>query len=68
MLNGVIAGEYIITMKIVDLTTGATVLEKTADNGPFNLDPHNRATAQVGLVLTRGGKMVIYTILVFQQY
>jgi len=45
LLNGVIAGEYIITMKIVDLTTGATVLEKTADNGPFNLDPHNRATA-----------------------
>ena len=45
LLNGVIAGEYIITMKIVDLTTGATVLEKTSDNGPFNLDPHNRATA-----------------------
>ena len=45
LLNGVIAGEYILSMKIVDLTTGATVLEKTADNGPFDLEPHNRATA-----------------------
>jgi len=45
LLNGVIAGEYILTMNIVDLTTGNTVLERTSDNGPFNLDPHSRATA-----------------------
>jgi hypothetical protein len=45
LLNGVIAGDYILTMKIVDLTNGNTVLEKTADNGPFTLDPHSRATA-----------------------
>lgn len=42
LLNGVIAGEYEVTMKIVDLTTGQTVYEQPADNGPFDLDPHAR--------------------------
>ena len=42
LLNGVIAGEYEVSMKIVDMTTGQTVYEQPADNGPFDLDPHAR--------------------------
>ena len=45
LLNGVIAGEYEITMKVVDLDTGQTVYEEDSDNGPFNLEPHARAQA-----------------------
>jgi len=29
-------------MKVVDLTTGQTVYEQPADNGPFDLEPHAR--------------------------
>ncbi len=42
LLNGVIAGEYVVTMKVVDTSTGQTVYEQAADNGPFDLDPHDR--------------------------
>ena len=42
LLNGVIAGEYEVNMKIVDMTTGQTVYEQPADNGPFDLEPHAR--------------------------
>jgi len=42
LLNGVIAGEYELTMKIVDMNTGQTVFEQAADNSPFDLDPHAR--------------------------
>ncbi len=42
LLNGVIAGEYEVNMKVVDLTTGQTVYEQPADNGPFDLEPHAR--------------------------
>ena len=45
LLNGVIAGEYEITMKVVDLDTGQTVYEQDSDNGPFDLEPHARAQA-----------------------
>ena len=45
LLNGVIAGEYEITMKVVDLDTGQTVYEEDSDNGPFDLEPHARAQA-----------------------
>ena len=45
LLNGVIAGEYEITMKVVDLDTGQTVFEEDSDNGPFDLEPHARAQA-----------------------
>ncbi|MEC9264063.1 MAG: hypothetical protein VYD23_03075, partial [Candidatus Thermoplasmatota archaeon] len=45
LLNGVIAGEYEITMKVVDLGTGQTVYEDSSDNGPFDLEPHARAQA-----------------------
>ncbi|MGY8692013.1 MAG: hypothetical protein ACKVHF_03510, partial [Candidatus Poseidoniales archaeon] len=45
LLNGVIAGDYILTMSIVDITNGNTVYQQNADNGPFTLDPHSRATA-----------------------
>ena len=45
LLNGVIAGEYEITMKVVDLGTGQTVYEEDSDNGPFDLEPHARAQA-----------------------
>ncbi len=45
LLNGVIAGEYQITMKIVDLDTGQTVYEEDCDNGPFDLEPHARDQA-----------------------
>ena len=34
--------EYQLTMKIVDLDTGQTVYEENADNGPFDLVPHQR--------------------------
>ncbi|RCH71258.1 MAG: VCBS repeat-containing protein [Candidatus Poseidoniales archaeon] len=42
LLNGVIAGEYELMMKVVDMNSGQTVYEQSADNGPFNLDPHAR--------------------------
>ncbi|MGB1858116.1 MAG: hypothetical protein ACPHK7_00045 [Candidatus Thalassarchaeaceae archaeon] len=42
LLNGVIEAEYQLTMKIVDLDTGQTVYEENADNGPFDLVPHQR--------------------------
>ena len=42
LLNGVIAGEYEVNMKIVDMTTGQTVYEQPADNGPFDLEAHAR--------------------------
>ena len=42
LLNGVIAGEYELMMKVVDMNSGQTVYEHSADNGPFNLDPHAR--------------------------
>jgi hypothetical protein len=45
LLNGVIAGEYEITMRVVDLGTGQTVYEEDSDNGPFDLEPHARAQA-----------------------
>jgi len=45
LLNGVIAGEYQITMKVVDLDTGQTVYEESSDNGPFDLAPHERGQA-----------------------
>ena len=45
LLNGVIAGEYEITMKVADLDTGQTVFEEDSDNGPFDLEPHARAQA-----------------------
>ena len=45
LLNGVIAGEYTLTMKIVDLETGQTVYEQASENGPFDLAPHQRAQA-----------------------
>ena len=45
LLNGVIAGEYEITMRVVDLDTGQTVYEEDSDNGPFDLEPHARAQA-----------------------
>ncbi|MBO54013.1 MAG: hypothetical protein CMA76_03435, partial [Euryarchaeota archaeon] len=45
LLNGVIAGEYTLTMKIVDLDTGQTVYEEASENGPFDLAPHQRGQA-----------------------
>ena len=45
LLNGVIAGEYTLTMKIVDLDTGQTVYEESSENGPFDLAPHQRGQA-----------------------
>jgi len=45
LLNGVIAGEYTLTMKIVDLDTGQTVYEQSSENGPFDLAPHQRGQA-----------------------
>jgi len=42
LLNGVIEAEYQLTMKIVDIDTGQTVYEENADNGPFDLVPHQR--------------------------
>lgn len=42
LLNGVIAGEYELTMKVVDMNTGQSVHEAAADNGPFDLDAHAR--------------------------
>ena len=42
LLNGVIAGEHELMMKVVDMDSGQTVYEQSADNGPFNLDPHAR--------------------------
>ena len=42
LLNGVIAGEYELSMKIVDMTTGQTVFEGADDNSPHELDPHQR--------------------------
>jgi len=45
LLNGVIAAEYQVTMKIVDQTTGQTVFEEDAENGPFDLAPHQRGQA-----------------------
>jgi len=45
MLNGVIEGTYDVTMKIVDVDTGQTVFQQTAENGPFVLDPHQRGQA-----------------------
>ena len=45
LLNGVIAGEYTLKMKIVDLETGQTVYEQASENGPFDLAPHQRAQA-----------------------
>ena len=45
LLNGVIDGDYTLTMSIKDLTTNQQVFEQTADNGPFTLEPHQRAWA-----------------------
>ena len=45
LLNGVIAGEYTLTMKIVDLVSGQTVYEESSENGPFDLAPHQRGQA-----------------------
>ena len=45
LLNGVIDGDYTLTMSIKDLTTNQQVFEQTADNGPFALEPHQRAWA-----------------------
>ena len=42
LLNGVIDGDYTLTMSIKDLTTNQQVFEETADNGPFDLEPHQR--------------------------
>tara|TARA_B100001175_G_scaffold311327_1_gene315607 strand:+ start:5607 stop:12044 length:6438 start_codon:yes stop_codon:yes gene_type:complete len=42
LLNGVIDGDYTLTMSIQDLTTNQQVFEQTADNGPFALEPHQR--------------------------
>ena len=45
LLNGVIEGEYGLSMSIVDLDTNQEVYAATADNGPFVLQPHDRAFA-----------------------
>jgi len=45
LLNGVIAGEYQITLKVVDLVTGQAVYEESSDNGPFDFAPHERGQA-----------------------
>ena len=45
ILNGVIEGVYEVTMSIVDTTTGQMVWQATADNGPFDLVPHQRSFA-----------------------
>ena len=45
MLNGVIEGIYEVRMKIIDEDTGQLVYNQTSDNGPFLLDPHQRAQA-----------------------
>jgi len=45
LLNGVIEGTYVLTMKIIDEDTGQTVYEQVSENGPFLLDPHQRGQA-----------------------
>ena len=45
LLNGVIEGEYGLSMSIVDLDTSQEVYTASADNGPFVLQPHDRAFA-----------------------
>ncbi len=45
LLNGVIGGEYELSMKIVNLANGQMVFNETADNSPFDLDPHQRDQA-----------------------
>ena len=45
LLNGVIDGDYTLTMSIKDLTTNQQVFEQDADNGQFSLEPHQRAWA-----------------------
>ena len=67
LLNGVIAGEYEVNMKIVDMTTGQTVYEQPADNVRL-ISKLMLETSLIGLRLTIVGWMVINTTSVSMLY